>query len=199
MNNKIPDNLKSKEQIRIEFLERQARSNLFGLDILASMGELQYSAHLSRDPQSILKIALNHVKRLIDFQVVAFYLVDEENSDFTLKEVNPSTEKELIRSEVDREIDNGTFAWALNRNRAVVIKDPSQDHLLVFHVLATKTRVRGMFVGRVLVEGNKINETVLYPLSAILQNTSNALESAALYKMLWEQNQNLEETVRIRT
>ena len=53
--------------------------------------------------------------------------------------------------------------------------------------------------GRVLSAGKSVNETVLYPLSVILQNTSNAIESAALYKMIWEQNQNLEETVRIRT
>jgi len=199
VNKKNSENSKNKDQIRIEFLERQARLNLFGLDILASLGELQHSAHLSRDPHRILNVSLNHVKRLVDFQVVAFYLVDEENSDFVLKEVNPPAERELIQTEVDREIENGTFAWALNRNRAVVVKDPSQDHLLVFHVLATKTRVRGMFVGRVLPGGRPVNETVLYPLSVILQNTSNALESAALYKMIWEQNQSLEETVRTRT
>ena len=199
MTKKNSENSKSKDQVRIEFLERQARLNLFGLDILASLGELQHSAHLNRDPHQILDISLNHVKRLVDFQVVAFYLVDEASSDFVLQEVNPPADRELIQTEVDREIENGTFAWALNRNRAVVIKDPNHDHSLVFHVLATKTRVRGMFVGRILPGGRPVNETILYPLSVILQNTSNALESAALYKMLWEQNQNLEETVQIRT
>jgi signal transduction histidine kinase/CheY-like chemotaxis protein len=199
VNKKNPENSKSKDQIRIEFLERQARLNLFGLDILASLGELQHSAHLGRNPHRILNVALNHVKRLVDFQVVAFYLVDEGSSEFVLEEVTPQADKELIKAEVDREIENGSFAWALNRNRAVVIKTPSQDHLLVFHVLATKTRVRGMFVGRIAADGRPVNETILYPLSVILQNTSNALESGALYKMIWEQNQNLEETVRIRT
>ena len=199
MNNKNSKNSKSKDQIRIEFLERQSRLSLFGLDILASLGELQHSAHLTRDPQRILNVALKHVKRLVDFQVAAFYLVDEDSSDFILKEVDPSTDQKLIQGEVDREIENGTFAWALNRNRAVVIRTPSHDHLLVFHVLASKTRVRGMFVGRVISGGPPLNETVLYPLSVILQNTANALESAALYKLIWEQNQNLEETVRIRT
>ncbi len=199
MDKKNSKTSKSKEQVRIEFLERQSRLSLFGLDILASLGELQHSAHLTRDPHRILSVALKHVKRLVDFQVAAFYLVDEESSDFILKEVDPSADQKLIQDEVDREIENGTFAWALNRNRAVVIKNPSHDHLLVFHVLASKTRVRGMFVGRVLSGGAPVNETVLYPLSVILQNTANALESAALYKMIWEQNQNLEETVRIRT
>jgi signal transduction histidine kinase/CheY-like chemotaxis protein len=193
------ENSKSKDQIRIEFLERQSRLSLFGLDILASLGELQHSAHVGRDPHRILNVALNHVKRLVDFQVVAFYLVDEDSSDFVLTEVTPLADKELIKAEVDREVEKGSFAWALNRNRAVVIKDPSQDHTLVFHVLATKTRVRGMFVGRVLPGSKPVNETILYPLSVILQSTSNALESGALYKMIWEQNQNLEETVRIRT
>ena len=190
---------KNKDQIRIEFLERQARLNLFGLDILASLGELQHSAHLSRDPQRILNVALKHVRRLVKFQVAAFYLVDEDSSEFVLKEIDPPADTPLIQAEVDKEIENGTFAWALNRNRAVVIRNPSHEHLLVFHVLASKTRVRGMFVGRILSGGSPVNETVLYPLSVIFQNTANALESAALYKMIWEQNQNLEETVRLRT
>ena len=199
MDKKNSKTSKSKDQVRIEFLERQSRLSLFGLDILASLGELQHSAHLTRDPHRILSVALKHVKRLVDFQVAAFYLVDEESSDFVLKEVDPLSDEKLIQDEVDREIENGTFAWALNRNRAVVIKNPSHEDLLVFHVLASKTRVRGMFVGRILSGGAPVNETVLYPLSVILQNTANALESAALYKMIWEQNQNLEETVRIRT
>jgi signal transduction histidine kinase/CheY-like chemotaxis protein len=190
---------KTKDEIRIEFLEKQARVNLFGLDILASLGELQHSAHLGREPYRILKVALNHVQRLIDFEVTAFYLVDEENSDFILKEINPPSNKVSLQEEVDAQIENGTFAWALNQNRAVVVKAPSEKHSLVFHVLATKTRVRGMFVGRVLSKVKTINETILYPLTVILQSTSNALESAALYSLICEQNKNLEETVSIRT
>ncbi|MEK9628523.1 MAG: histidine kinase dimerization/phospho-acceptor domain-containing protein, partial [Nitrospinota bacterium] len=190
---------KSKEQIRIEFLEKQARLNLFGLDILASLGELQHSANLGREPRHILKVALNHVQRLIDFDVVAFYLVDEDSSDFVLKEISSSTQKSSLQKEVDEEIEKGTFAWALNQNRAVVVKNPSEKHALVFHVLGTKTRVRGMFVGRVKLQSKTINETILYPLTVILQSTSNALESAALYSLILEQNKNLEETVSIRT
>ncbi|MBC8284035.1 MAG: response regulator [Nitrospinae bacterium] len=192
-------NKKTKEQIRIEFLEKQARLNLFGLDILASLGELQHSAHLGREPQRILKVALNHVQRLIDFEVSAFYLVDEASSDFILKEINPSSLKTSLQEEVDREIENGTFAWALNQNRSVVVKPPSGKHSLIFHVLATKTRVRGMFVGRVVANMRPINETILYPLTVILQSTSNALESAALYNLILDQNKNLEETVKVRT
>ena len=185
MSKKNPGKSKNKDQVRIEFLERQARHNLFGLDILASLGELQHSSHVGRDPHKILNVALSHVKRLVDFQVVAFYLVDEGSSDFVLKEVTPLADKQLIETEVDREIEKGSFAWALNRNRAVVIKDPTHDHFLIFHVLATKTRVRGMFVGRKLAGGKPVNETILYPLSVILQSTANALESGALYKMIF--------------
>ncbi|MBT6718412.1 MAG: hypothetical protein HOB18_12350 [Nitrospina sp.] len=190
---------KTKEQIRIEFLEKQARLSLFGLDILASLGELQNSSHLGREPQRILKVALNHVQRLIDFEVVAFYLVDEESNDFILNEINPTSQKQSIQEEVDAEIENGTFAWALNQNRAVVVKASSGNHSLVFHVLTTKTRVRGMFVGRVLSQAKAINETILFPLTVILQSTSNTLESTALYGLILKQNKNLEETVSIRT
>ena len=190
---------KSKEQARIEFLEKHARLNLFGLDILASLGELQHSANLGREPRHILKVALNHVQRLIEFEVTAFYLVDEDSSDFVLKTIVPSSQESSLQKEVDEEIENGTFAWALNQNRAVVVKSSTGKHSLVFHVLATKTRVRGMFVGKLLSKQKTINETILYPLTVILQSTSNALESAALYGLIVAQNKNLEKTVSSRT
>jgi hypothetical protein len=56
---------------------------------------------VGRDPHKILNVALSHVKRLVDFQVVAFYLVDEGSSDFVLKEVTPLADKQLIETEVD--------------------------------------------------------------------------------------------------
>ncbi|NIQ04144.1 MAG: response regulator, partial [Nitrospinaceae bacterium] len=119
--------------------------------------------------------------------------------EFVLAQVEPPDQKENIQKEIDLQIENDSFAYAINQNQPVVLRSSVYGQSLILHVLATKKRVRGMFAGVLAPGARKLNETVLYPLSIILQNTANALEGAALYQMISEQNKNLEEIVRQRT
>lgn len=187
-----------KKEIRIEYLEKLAQSNLYGLNLLASLGELQHDATLARDTSRILNLSADHLQRLLDFQVMAFFMVREEDSNFVLTDVDPESERARIEKEIEDQIENGGFAWSLNQNRPVVVKSNRYGKSLILHVLATKSRVRGMFAG-VLREDKRINEATLYPASIILQNTANALESAALYQQISDQNKSLEQIVWKRT
>ena len=81
----------------------------------------------------------------------------------------------------------------------MVVKSKRYGKSLILHVLATKSKVRGMFAGILTREDKDIQETVLYPLSIILQNTSYAIEAASLHKLISDQNKNLEEIVQKRT
>ncbi|QPJ65598.1 MAG: response regulator [Candidatus Nitrohelix vancouverensis] len=188
-----------KMQIRVDYLEKQARRNLYGLDLLASIGELQLNASMARDPERIITISMDHLQRWMGLKSMAFFMVDEDSSDFILKYVEPSESKLDIESEVNVQIDNGTFAWALNQNRPVTISTKDGDNTLILHVLASQSRVRGMFAGLSQENKRELEGTALYILSVIMQSTAHSLESAALYQLVYEQNQNLEETVRIRT
>ncbi|MBI4384692.1 MAG: response regulator [Nitrospinae bacterium] len=193
------ENQEQKMRVRIDFLEKLAQKHLFGLDLLASLGELQHGASLRKDPQGIFNIARQHLKFLTAFDFMAFFVVDEMDYEFVLQDFEPEGERQRVQEEADRQIENGTFSWALNQNRPVIVRSSSSGKSLVLHVLATKSRVRGMFVGLVPKSEIELNDAITYPLSVILQSTANALESAALYKLAFEQNQNLEEMVRKRT
>ncbi len=187
------------KEVRIEYLEKLARSNLYGLSLLASLGELQHDATLSGDSARIIELSREHLKKLLDFEVLAFFMVNEEDSDFTLADVDPESGKERIEKEIEEQIDNGGFAWAVNQNRPVVVKSRIFGKSLILHALGTESRVKGMFAGVLKREDRDINESILYPLSIIIQNTTHALEGAALHKTISNQNKNLEEIVRKRT
>lgn len=187
------------ENVRIGYLEKLARSNLFELGLLASLGELQHDAILAGDTPRILELCQEHLKRLMDFQVLSFFMVREDDSMFALTSVDPEIEKSRIDKEIEEQIENGSFAWAVNQNRPVVVTSKSYGKSLILHVLGTKSRVRGMFAGVLKKEDSNINESALYPLSIILQSTSYALEGTALNKMISDQNKNLEEIVQERT
>ncbi len=190
---------REKKDVRIGYLEKLARSNLYELSLLASLGELQYSATLAGDTPRILQLCAEHLKRLMDFEVISFFMVRDDDSEFALAEVDPETEESRIKQEIEAQIENGGFAWAVQQNRPVVVASAGYGKSLILHVLGTKSRVRGMFAGVLKREDGEINESSLYPLSIILQNTSYALEGAALNKMVSDQNKNLEEIVRERT
>ena len=188
-----------KKEIRIGYLEKLARSNLFGLGLLASLGELQHDATLEGDTTRILKLCEEHLQQLLDFQVMSFFLVGDQDSEFELVEVEPKNEKSEIQKEIDEQIENGNFAWAVNQNRPVVVKSDRYGKSLILHALTTKSCVRGMFAGVLPNADKEIQESVLYPLSIILQNTAFAVESVTLRKLIFDQNKNLEEIVQNRT
>jgi len=190
---------RKKKDVRIGYLEKLARSNLYELGLLASLEEHQHPATLAGDTTLVLKLCTEHLKKLMDFQVISFFMVRAGDSEFCLTETDPESEESRIQKEIREQIENGSFAWAVNQNRPVVVKSSEYGKSLIFHVLGTKSEVRGMFAGVLKKVDGEINESALYPLSIILQNTSHALERAALNKMISDQNKNLEEMVRERT
>lgn len=186
------------KNLRVKYLEGLVQWYLFGMETLTSLGELQHEAGV-KNPRETLKISQSHLERILKFDNFGFYLVNDGDNDFNLAHWTPENARNDIQREVDRLIDDGTFSWALNQNRSVVVKSSERGKSIILHVLATKSRIRGMFYGVVSEETKNVNEAVSYLLSIILQNTAYALESSYLYSLYYEQNKRLEEKVRVRT
>jgi signal transduction histidine kinase len=188
-----------KKNARIKYLESLAKWHLFSLELLASLGELHHSAGQDRNPEKVFQIANEHLLKILKFDAVSYYLVDEPDSEFLLNYIWPEDYRTIIQGEVDFRIEDGTFAWAVNQNRPVVIQGAIEGRDLILHVLSTKQRVRGMFVGLISEAPPHLDETLRYTLSIILQNTANALESVTLYNLFQETNSHLEKKIRERT
>jgi signal transduction histidine kinase/CheY-like chemotaxis protein/HPt (histidine-containing phosphotransfer) domain-containing protein len=184
---------------RIHYLEDVNRRLLTILDLLSSGEDFQASVNKDRDPSSVLLATRLQLKRLFAFHSVAFLMVNEADSSFVLTDCEPALNQPLIQKEVDSSIMDGTFAWALRQNRPIIVSAKLPGYILVLHVLATRSCVRGMFVG-ILADGNfEVTDPTLNALSIILLNTAYTLESSALYKLLSEHNLGLETTVQERT
>ena len=184
---------------RIAFLEKRLTRQLFSLDWLASLGELQHNSRLKWDTAQILDLTCRHLKRLIRFHAIAFYLVDDRDGDLILSKVEPQDARDQVEREFNAHVDLGTIAWSLNQNRPVIVTSAELKQNLVFHALATRTSVQGLFAGVFAKDEQYENEAFNYLLTILLQNTANALESSSLYRLLANQNQNLEQIVEKRT
>lgn len=183
--NKQPDNLHQWHELTLE--------------LLTSMGDMHGSSSQCRDIQAILTTSLSYIKRIINFKTLAILTVNEEDASFELFSWEPDSCRADLEKQVDILIDSGKFAWAIQQNRPVNIDSSLLIEPLIMHVLATKTRVRGMFIGTSETPFGTLSPTSLNLLSVILHNCAHALESATLYELIHQQNRSLEEIVDKRT
>lgn len=184
---------------RMEYLERMNSWYFIALQRLASLGDLHKDFKLYRDPNVLFVSARNFLRQLLEFQSLAFYLVDEIDNQFFLEDCYPHSDRDLIEKATRYQIEKGNFAWALRQNRPLIVKDPNSGDEILLHAVATKTRVAGMFVGRFGKNIQKLPIEQLNLISIILSNTAYAIENASLYKFVRDQNKNLEQTVQKRT
>jgi PAS domain S-box-containing protein len=180
-------------------LEEVNRFTLDVLEMAASLGDFQPSINKLQEPSVILEETRSRVKRLIPFHTLAFYLIDDTDNSFALASCKPKRDKAFLQNEVDFLIDNGTFAWTLRERRSVIVSTRNYERQLLLHVMATSSRVRGMFVGLMEKDTTTIPDTALSLLSIILLNSSNALESFDLYNMIREISKSLEKKENYRT
>jgi len=183
----------------IHYLESLTRWFENALEIGAGLGEIQARVNQNMDPFGVFDETRSCLRKLFDFQVMAFMLVNEKNHEFDLYDCEPESQKVYILSEIGCQIEEGTFAWALNQTRAVVTHASDRENTLILHVLATRSRVRGMFIGLLAHDMADMEDASLNLLSMVLSNTQNALGTYELYRMINKQNVKLEKTVVERT
>ncbi|CAB1061755.1 multi-sensor hybrid histidine kinase [Olavius sp. associated proteobacterium Delta 1] len=190
-----PENLLA----RIEYLEENRRLIQNALEMALSLGDFQKNINKGYGSEHILKEAEKRLRYLIPFEANAFYLVDQEESDFRLSVCQPSDKQQFIEGQVSYMIDEGFFAWAIRERRGVTISSHDHSKQLILHVIATYSRIRGMFVGLLPNKKNVIPDKSLTLLSIIMLNTANALESLEFYRLLRDQNTILEKKIEERT
>jgi signal transduction histidine kinase/ActR/RegA family two-component response regulator len=190
-----PENL----QARIEYLEENGRIIQNALEMALSLGDFQENINKGYDGKFILQEAEKRIRYLIPFDASAFYLIDQDQSDFIFSLCEPSEKKQFIEDQVGYMIEKGFFAWAIRERRGVTISSHDHSRRLMLHVIATASRIRGMFVGLLPDKKDIIPDKSMTLVSFILLNTANAVESLEYHQLLRDQNIILEKKVEERT
>lgn len=147
----------------------------------------------------IFKSAEPAILRMLDLDGLSFYGVTDDGLDFECIRCSPEGQEEVLKKEVDHFIEEGTFGWALFQNRCVFIPSSDGVNTLLFHVLATRTKTLGMFVGLLPGRDVFVSEVTKKLVSIILVNCANVMENSELYAQLNGYNQNLEKKIDERT
>ncbi|WP_321391545.1 response regulator [uncultured Desulfuromusa sp.] len=197
MSQDVSDNHEVFLQERINFLEESNRNYVAILDLLAGSGDFQANLGLATCNAEIFKATATQILKVLPLPELAF-LESMDDGTFEQRFWLPANCKNKIQSELDQKIEDGTFAWALNRNQALL--SPVLDNrTLVLHVIETRARIRGMFVALLPEQVGTIDLAKLNALSIILSNCAYAVESQHLYGMLNQQMEGLEKQISQRT
>ncbi|HEX9022924.1 MAG TPA: ATP-binding protein [Geobacteraceae bacterium] len=195
---KFPNDRLAYLEERVSYLEEANCNYVAILETLASCSDFQ--ADLSRDKSvdGIFRATLTQISHIFPFQEMGL-LENGEDNGFALTACEPSACREVLSADIDRAIMNGDFAWALNRSQAVIIPTTEGKRSILLHVIATQTRIRGMFVASLAGGSGKIDPPTLNALSITLLTTAYAMESSTLHNMLRENLLSLENKVMERT
>jgi signal transduction histidine kinase/ActR/RegA family two-component response regulator len=192
-------NIDQLKEDRVLALEKMYDEALAALESAASLGDFQAQVSSLSDVATILQTAKERIRQLVPLKAMAFYLVNEENSEFYLAEWFPAQERNFFEMETDFLIDKGMFAWALREKGPVTVSTKDRTQRLILHVLTTSSRIRGMFVGVLQAKDIEIHHSNRCLLSIVLLNSANAIESFELYSLIRDNNRKLEQTVQRRT
>src|SRR6056297_515514 len=168
-------------QERVEYLEESNSRYLALLEMLASSGEYHCELNKAASNEEIFAATLGQVRRIIDGEPFGC-LESLDDGSFELVEWYPACGCQELNHAVREKILDGTFAWALQRNQAVLA--PLEDgRNLLLHVIETRSRIRGMFAG-ILNFGEVPDPGVLSALSIVLYTSAYAIENTTLYAIL---------------
>lgn len=169
---------------RLAYLEEANFSTMQAIRLTRELGDFHASINQLKDPGAILEKCRFQGTKLINFKVMAFFLVNEETADFDLFLCAPGGGQQGLETELEAFIEDGTFARAVLDKTPVAAYGREFRDQYLFHVMATASRVRGMFVG-ILEKGLKqVPESSLELFSSLMAHCANALESFELYQQL---------------
>lgn len=164
-----------------------------------TLGDFQKEVNSDCTPEIVAKETLKRIEKIIDFESSAIYLVDEQTSDLQLSAHTPHRAKAILEDELAFMIDNGFVSWAMREGRGIKLNSKDGSRNILLHVMATYSRIRGLFIGIFPFHASKLNEASLEMASIILRNASNGIESLVYSSAVRDHQNQLEKEVEQKT
>ena len=182
-----------------QYMEKMYSDLIDSLHTIATPDDVLLQFDGEPDTTTILDAVWLRVKKIIAIKEMGLLLLDEEGLDFNLEYFQPADAFNNISQISEAAIKEGTFSWALNQNRAVVLHGDKNHTSRLFHTVAIRGKVIGMFIATFDYDSNSVTEATLGLLSIIILNCANTIEASTLNMKVREQNEVLETRIEERT
>lgn len=184
---------------RLSYFEVGYRRLLDALQSIANLDDYHIDDESRPDIARLLQTTSRRIKQVMQLSCYSFFMADETELDFPLAYCDPLATSPLVTQCVNRFTDDGTFAWALTQNRALVIRATESTPTMILHAISTRDRVLGMFVGMTTAGNDEIDDVSLSLLSVVMLTCAYVLEGTRLRQRIANDNAQLEEQIQKRT
>lgn len=181
---------------RLQHLSEERLRALQALELAGSISSFDCSLNKLQSHLPILKETAFKCHTLAPCTAMCFCLVNEEDNDIVIDYCTPEEQRQAFAQEVDTLIEDGDFAWALERNRPHIVRGRHVPNDLMLHSLSTPSRIRGMFLAFLSGDRSSLGDISLSLVSVVMQACAHMLESYALYTMLRNDSFDLEQRLR---
>ena len=191
---------------RIAFLEERVRVLTEGqaaavrvLEAAVNMSNYSMTVEEGMDAAMVLAEAGRKIRSFLSFRAMAFYLFSPDWLEFSPVYCDPPEALSYFEREKEPLIEDRTFAWAIDRNRAVTVSSVDHKDTLLLHALIGSGRTVGLFFGQLEEEPRDVLDVTFAFLTVILNSTASLLQNLELYLLVQELNRDLAHKVEDRT
>lgn len=188
-----------KEMVKADPKEKSIRFIHNAIEFALTLGDFQKEVNSACTPETVTSETIKRIESLINFDSSAIYLVDEQTADMQLSACSPDDAQDALDDELAFMIDNGFVAWAIRERRGITVNSKNGSRQILLHVMATYSRIRGLFLGIFPTKPSKLQDASLEFLSIILRNAANGIESLIYSSMMRQQQRKLKEEVAQKT
>ena len=168
------------------------------IEKIERLGQFQDRIDFPSSIKEIWNAFLTDVRNLIDIEICALFLVDENTGEFILKFTVPEDKAKLCRKEIDLQIECGIFSWIINRRQPALIPGLAfeKEKSVVMLPLSTVKRTLGVILILTPIQESFITHEKVKLLTILTKECSLVMENALLYARLRRKQLSLEKANR---
>jgi diguanylate cyclase (GGDEF)-like protein len=164
------------------------------IDKIEHLGQFQDRIDFPATIGQIWEVFLEDVRGLIEIEVCALFVVDDDSYEFVLEYAYPEDSKTICKKEVDYQIECGIFSWIINRRQPALIPAlaSENDKSIVMLPLSTIKRTLGVVMVKTPIKESFITHENMKLLTMLAKQYSLVLENTLLYDRLMKKHESLE-------
>ena len=188
------ENLESlKERLEILSRERETAKRLLESAVDSLGFAVVVNEEFSR--YSLFEECARKVRTFIAFDSLAFLVFSPTGWILPCFQ-RPSRTEGFFEEETAPLIEDRTFAWAVDRNRPVIVTARDGTGRILLHSMTTQNRTMGMFIGLLGEDEANILDLSFAFLTVVLSTVAGLLQNAELYSVIRELNSELTKNCR---
>jgi len=164
------------------------------IDKIEQLGQFQDRIDFPANIREIWRVFLADLKNLIEMEVCALFLVDDDTHEFALRYVTPDDKRSICQKEINFQIECGIFSWIINRRQPSLIPALvfENDRSIIMLPLTSTKRTLGVVLLLTPIQENYITQENMKLLTMLAKQYSLVMENTILYERLRKKHSSLE-------